>query len=981
MEKLRLLFLMGFLCAAQILYAQLRITGRVVGENNAPLSGATVNVKSTNTNVFTDANGNFTINAPSNSTLVISYSGYQTIERSIANANLNDILIELRSSTAALTEVIVTGYTTQTRRQFTGSVSRVSGAEVSMQPIASFEQLLQGKTTGLLIQSQSGQPGSAASVTIRGKGSVIGGTEPLYIVDGIQITGADFQGINPADIESYNVLKDAVSTSQYGSRGANGVIVITTRRGQNAKTRFNYDFQYGVQALPTNKLKLLSSAEHIDYEFNYNRPDGINPFGWTQAQADSLAKVNVDWEDVIFRKAQTQQHILSASGGNERTRFFLSGSVFRQDGLVRTTALERYTGRANIDHTAGNLKIGLSTSVGYSSSSGTDENDNVITTPLNAFRWAMPYTTPYNPDGSFNRDDAGDNPNPLVDLYLTTNKNKQIKAIGSVNLEYRLPFVRGLSARTLWGIDFTDNQNENYIDVNSYANEVVQGSSGAFRQNSLRRTRVTGTTSLNYEKRAGDHNFGAGLFLESIKRRTNSYGFTGYGLTGPLKNGAGITPGNATNNFIPDLNSNQNEEAIISYFFIGNYDFKGKYFVNLTGRRDGSSRLAPGFKFVNYGGIGLGWLVSAEDFMKTQRLFNTLRLKGSFGSSGNSNIGDSYEAFEQFGPVSYNGVAGLSLVNLKKPGLTWETRQTLNIGTEFTMFNNRLTGVVEAYSANTNGLFLNRQLSSTNGVGSVVTNMGKLRNQGLEISLGYDVIKSRNLTWNINANWTGNKSKIVALDGNDQNIQGISINKVGQPLNSIYLVRYAGVNPVNGEAQYVTRDGKITETYDPNDAVIVGQFDPKGFGGFGTSLSVKGFELSVLFNYQYGHKVYNNGRADVENPQYWYSGLSRAMLREWKQPGDITDIPSAFSDFQYSTSRFVESGDFLRLRNVMLSYSLPKTLTDRLKLTGIRFFIQGQNLYTWHNFQGYDPEVATGALTGAQYPALRAFTGGISVGF
>jgi hypothetical protein len=259
--------------------------------------------------------------------------------------------------------------------------------------------------------------------------------------------------------------------------------------------------------------------------------------------------------------------------------------------------------------------------------------------------------------------------------------------------------------------------------------------------------------------------------------------------------------------------------------------------------------------------------------------------------------------------------------------------------------------------------------------------MGKLRNQGLEISLGYDVIKSRNLTWNINANWTGNKSKIVALDGNDQNIQGISINKVGQPLNSIYLVRYAGVNPVNGEAQYVTRDGKITETYDPNDAVIVGQFDPKGFGGFGTSLSVKGFELSVLFNYQYGHKVYNNGRADVENPQYWYSGLSRAMLREWKQPGDITDIPSAFSDFQYSTSRFVESGDFLRLRNVMLSYSLPKTLTDRLKLTGIRFFIQGQNLYTWHNFQGYDPEVATGALTGAQYPALRAFTGGISVGF
>ncbi|HEX8316685.1 MAG TPA: hypothetical protein VF609_16905, partial [Flavisolibacter sp.] len=416
-------------------------------------------------------------------------------------------------------------------------------------------------------------------------------------------------------------------------------------------------------------------------------------------------------------------------------------------------------------------------------------------------------------------------------------------------------------------------------------------------------------------------------------------------------------------------------------FFIGNYDFQGKYFVNLTGRRDGSSRLAPGFKFVNYGGVGVGWLMTAENFMKDQRLFSNLKLKGSFGSSGNSNIGDSYEALEQFEAVSYNGVGGLRLFNLKKPGLTWETRQTANVGVEFSMFSNRLNGSFEAYSSNTNGLYLNRQLSSTNGAGSILTNMGKLRNQGLEISLGYDVLKGRNLTWNINANWTGNKSKILALDGNEENIQGISINKVGQPLNSIYIVRYAGVNPENGEAQYFTKDGKITETYDPNDAAIVGQFDPKGFGGFGTTLTVKGFELSALFTYQYGHKIYNQARSDVENPEYVYSGLNVALLREWKQRGDITDIPSSFSDYQNSTTRFIESGDFLRFRNVMLSYSFAKTITDRLKLTGIRVFVQGQNLVTWHNFQGYDPEVSTGVLTGAQYPALRAFTGGISIGF
>jgi TonB-dependent starch-binding outer membrane protein SusC len=981
MKKLRLLFLMGMLCVAQLLFAQVRVSGKVTGENNSPLAGATVNVKSTNTNVFTDDNGSFTITVPANTTLVVSYSGYETIERRIESGNLNDITIQLRPAERSLNEVLVTGYTTQTRRQFTGSVSKVSGAEVALQPIASFEQLLQGQTPGVLIQSQSGQPGSASAVTIRGKGSVLGSTEPLYIVDGIQITSSDFQGINPGDVESYTILKDAVTTSQYGSRGANGVIVITTRRGQNTKTRFNYDFQYGTQALPENRLKLLNSAEHLDYEFNYDRPDGLNPFSWTDADRDSLSKLNPDWEEAIFRKAKTQQHILSATGGNDRTRFFLSGSIFRQEGLVYTTNLDRYTGRANLDHTAGNLKIGLSTSVGYSTFSGTDENDNVITTPLNAFRWILPYVTPYTPDGDFNRGDPGGNPNPLVDLYLTTNQNKQIKAIGSASLEYRFSFLTGLSARTLWGIDFTDNQNEKYFDVNSYANDVIQGSSGAFSVGNLRRTRVTGTTSLNYEKRTGDHSFGAGLFLENIKRRTNSSGFTGYGLVGPLKNAAGITPGNATNNFIPDVLGDQNEEAIVSYFFIGNYDYKGKWFLNLTGRRDGSSRLAPGFKYVNYGGIGIGWLMSAEEFMAGQNLFNNLKLKASFGSSGNSNIGNSYEAFELFGPVSYNGVPGLSLINLKKPGLTWETRQTLNIGAEFTLIDNRLTGAIEAYNANTNGLYLNRQLSSTNGVGSIVTNLGKLRNQGLEVSLGFDVIKNRDFTWNLNANWSGNKSKIMELDGNDENIEGIAINKVGEALNSVYLVRYAGVNPENGEAQYLTKDGKITEIYDPNDAVIGGQFDPKGFGGFGTTLSFKGFELSALFNYQYGHKVYNNARGDVENPQYWFSGLSRVMLDEWKQQGQLTNIPSAFSDFQYGTTRFLESGNFLRFRNIMLSYSFPKTVTDKLKMNGIRLFVQGQNLYTWHDFQGYDPEVATGALTGAQYPALRAITGGISIGF
>jgi TonB-linked SusC/RagA family outer membrane protein len=977
--KRSLLFSLFAIAMSLFTYAQQDVTGIVTdARDNSPLSGVSVFVKGTRTGTTTAQDGRFRISVPANTVLLFTFTGFTDKQVTVTGSSLN---VSLALAQTNLQEVIVTGYTTQNKKQYTGSVTKVSGSEVNLQPVASFEQLLQGKSPGLLIQSQSGQPGSAASVTIRGKGSVLGGTQPLYIVDGIQVTAADFQSINPGDIESYSILKDAVTTSQYGSRGANGVIVVTTKRGKNSKTVFNYDYQYGVQALPKSKLVLLNSKQKLDYELYYDRPDGLNPFGWSAAEADSLAKVNPDWQKAVFRHAKTQQHVLSASGGNDKTRFFISGSIFNQEGLVKTTTLNRYTGRINLDHTSGNLKIGLSTTVGYSTLSGTSENDNVISTPLNAYRWSLPYITPYLPDGSYNLADPGGNPNPLPDLFLNTNKNAQLKGIGSVSLEYKIPNVKGLAVRTQWGIDFTDDQNENYTDINTQSNQVVPGRSGAFNAASSRRTRYTGTTSVNYEKKSGDHNFGVGIFNEIVHRKTVTNGYTGFGLIGPIKNAAGITPGTPTNNFIPRVGGGTTEDAILSYFVIANYDYQNKYFVNLTGRRDGSSRLAEGKKFVNYGGVGLGWSVSSENFMRNQKLFNNLKLKLSYGSAGNASIGDSYEALEQFGPVSYNGVGGLSLVNLKKDQLTWETRTTANAGIEFTVFNSHLSGSVEVYNATTKGLYLNRLLSSTNGTGNILTNLGKLQNQGVEVSLDYDVVKTKDLTINVNANWTGNKSKILALDGNDEIVSGISINRIGERANSIYMVRYAGVDPANGDALYYKKDGKTTTNiYDPADAVITGSFDPKGFGGFGFSVNYKGFEVSTLFNYQYGFDIYNQARVDVENPQYYTSNLNISLLREWQHPGDITDIPSSFNDFQSSTTRFQEKGDFLRFRNVMVSYTFPRNLLGKSKIGSLRLFAQGQNLQTWHQFQGYDPEVFTGVLTGAVYPALKAVTIGASIG-
>jgi TonB-dependent starch-binding outer membrane protein SusC len=285
------------------------------------------------------------------------------------------------------------------------------------------------------------------------------------------------------------------------------------------------------------------------------------------------------------------------------------------------------------------------------------------------------------------------------------------------------------------------------------------------------------------------------------------------------------------------------------------------------------------------------------------------------------------------------------------------------------------------YSGVTKGLYLNRLLSSTNGVGSILTNLGRLQNQGMELSLDYDLFKTKDVTLNINANWTINRSKVLELDGNNEIVSGISVNRIGEKANSVYLVRYAGVDPANGDALYYKADGKTkTNVYDPADAVITGCFDPRGFGGFGFTLNYKNLEISTLFNYQYGYDIYNQARVDVENPIYYTSNLNKTLLREWQHPGDITDIPSSFNDFHEATTRFIEKGDFLRFRNVMISYSFPANLMNRWKLSGLRLFAQGQNLATWHNFHGYDPEVFTGVLTGAVYPALKTITVGASIG-
>jgi len=367
--------------------------------------------------------------------------------------------------------------------------------------------------------------------------------------------------------------------------------------------------------------------------------------------------------------------------------------------------------------------------------------------------------------------------------------------------------------------------------------------------------------------------------------------------------------------------------------------------------------------------------------MNNLKFINDLKLKVSYGTSANQGVGDDYESKEQFGPISYNGVGGLILTNLKKGNLTWETRRTFNTGIDFAILKNKISGSVEFYNANTTGLYLNRQISGTNGANTILTNLGKLQNRGIEVALNFTPIHNRDVTWNIGGNFTYNRNRILQLDGTSENINGLSINRVGESANSIFLVKYAGVDPATGEALYYSKNGKdISNQYDPNDKVIVGKFDPPYFGGFSSSVNVRGIELSVLFTYSFGNKIYNRDRVNVENPTYYVSNLSNEMLTEWQQPGDITNIPSPFNDFQPNTTRFLEDGKYLRLRNIGMSYTFPAALLGKHKINSLRFFVQGQNMFTWSKFKGYDPEIATGALQGAQYPALKTITFGMNIG-
>jgi TonB-linked SusC/RagA family outer membrane protein len=989
----RLAILLVILMCSTLLSKAQTVTGKIVSETGEVQPFATVKLKGTQTSITADAQGNYSIKAKPGDVLVFTSASFQSKEMAVKSAVLD---VVVKTKVASGTEVVVTGYTARSKRLNTSSISTVDASDVRLQPIASFDQLLQGQATGLNVKTGSGQPGRAADVIIRGRGSITGSVSPLYIVDGIEVRAGDFSTMNQGDFETISVLKDAAAVAIYGSRGANGVIVITTKRGRTDKTVFSYDAQVGFSQLPTGKLEVMNSREKVDYELY----QAGNPYGWTAVEADSLRNINTDWRDVLFKTAPMQSHQISASGGTDRTRFYTSISYLNQDGILRNSGLKRYTGRFNLENSYNRVKIGLNFTGGYSEYVGIGEGNTFISNPLNTLLWALPYEVPKTPGGAYTRSVQGIGSwvNPSEELDKNLGYSKQLKALGNLYFEYKLPWLDGLMWKTNVGGDLSQFENFGIIQRGTQRAEIAAGTpgeDGTVSQDYNRQFRATITNALTYKKIINsDHDLSFGLYSEFLRGRGRNFGFTAYGLEQPFRNEGAAVAGTSTNNRIPVIRGGfPLISALMSYFASADYIYKGKYILGLNGRRDASSRLSPDNQVFYSGSVAAGWIVSEENFFPKDGFISQLKLRASYGSAGNQNgIGD-FPYLLAYGTGTYGGEGATALSRLGNSNLTWERRRTANIGLDFSVYESRVRGSVEYYNSLTKGLYFVINPPATNNLGlGVLSNSGNMSNRGVELNLGVDIVKSKNFQWTIDANFSYNKNIVEELPENQRNQEyGIAnIFAEGKPLNSFFLVKYMGVDPQTGKSLYLKKDGvTITDVYDPADRVIIETSDAPYNGGISNTFRFKNFELGVFWVYSLGNYIYNNARTNIENPGYIASGFARDALRQWQNPGDITDYPGINDEFQVATTRFLETGSFWRLRNVQLGYSLPKKLTDKMKIQGLRFYAQGQNLYTIYKIKALDPEVSSvnggdgfgQSIEGAQYPALRSITFGANITF
>ncbi|MGN6420258.1 MAG: TonB-dependent receptor [Pseudobacter sp.] len=985
------------------------IKGKVTGPDNKPLAGVSVLITGTSAGTTTDANGDYSLSVPASAkSLSFSLVGYLD-EQVLLNRPIINVTMKL--SATSLGEVVVTGYTSYSRNKSASAATTVGGDKINDVPSATFEQALQGRVPGLSISAISGQPGTSARVLLRGVGSIAGDNTVLYVMDGVPIESGAFMSLNPGDIESVTVLKDASAKAIYGSRGSNGVIVITTKKGKAGKLALEYRSQYGVSTLTSTKFRMMNSAERKEFEEGIGVETGAEagPF-WTYSKlnpdyanmsaaekqnadhiVDSLLGVNTDWRDLFMRNGSFMEQQISASGGNQNIRFYTSLNYFDQQGLIKVSDLKRYTLKNNLDFTYGKFSANLNLNIGYSKSNLIqNENGTGANNPISAVYYALPYEYPYAPDGKLVTTEDGSK-YPVLDLregsdsyarmQNTTNKLNQLKTVMSLSLNYTV--APGLVAKTRLGIDYRDQTTEQFINPDSYAGRrVSNGRLGSFGEGVSRRTSLVSTSGLTYNGVFGaDHEVEVSGLYEFLSNKDRRFNYTGFGLDPRLpETPAGI--GN-TATYIPTLGGARTENAMSSLIGIARYTYQNKYTLNASYRYDGSSTLPENNRWHGFYSVGASWEVRRESFMENVHAITGLRFRASYGTTA-SPFPSNFAYLPAYGLSPYGGNAGIVPTSPGNPFYDWEYARELNIGFDLALIQNRIRLTAEYYNRITSNLFIDQPLPATSGFTNLSISSGKMRNRGVEIDLQADVIKTKDLIWTVGGNMGYNKNVVLDLGGADEfEFQYTGIIRVGLPYGSHYAPKWAGVNPANGDPQYYTPDGQITTNYNAATLSVAdfGTYIPVITGGFNTSFTWKDFYVNALFSFNAKVMRYNNEDYFNENPSFITSNQSVRLLNDrWKKPGDNAILPRISASRTF-TSRDIQDASYVRLRNVNIGYNLPASMLSKWKfISGVQINLQGQNLLTWTKWRGFDPENGN-EYARFSFPAPRTFVLGLNVNF
>ena len=993
MKKIRL-FLTGLLLVAtSAAFAQdITVTGTVSdASTQETVIGASVQLKgSTTVYAMTDDLGYYSINVPSNGVLVVSFLGYKTVEIPVNGRSRIDVALEFEAE--MLDDVVVIAYGTARKEANTGSVATVTGDVIAESPVTSVDKMLSGKMAGVQVTASSGQPGASSEIRIRGISSINAGNDPLWVVDGIPVmtgnqsyftnTGNAIASINPNDIESITVLKDAAAASIYGSRAANGVILVTTKSGQAGKTRFTARVKFGGSMLANDNGFGVLNGEQL---LNLKRVSAINA-GYNPDDPNSsyyyptsiLERQMTDWLGEFTKVGLLQEYEINAQAGNDKGRFYASLSYQKNDGIAYAIDFQKFQARVNSDYQlTKTLSIGTRVNLAYTDQDDTPMQSLYYSNPLWGGLLILPWTPFYDEDGNYNVNiPENSNTNPLYTATHDDQWEKQYRVQGTMYLQWEP--VKGLVIKTNNSVEGTFGEGRRYWAPDPGA------SIGTLQTSNTYHLQLTTSNTISYNNTWGDHGFSVLAGQEAM-----SYDYKYYYAYAQQVD-ANIPYLNTSVASSDEVSYYAQRETLLSFFGRAEYDYASRYYVNASIRGDGSSLFGANNRWGLFWSASASWNIHNERWMQGASDWLTmLKLRASYGVNGNNSI-SAYRAYGIYASTTYNGVTGMLPDQPANPNLSWEKNKTWNVGVDFGFFDNRLTGTVEFYDRLTTDMLLNKRVPATSGFTSNFMNIGSLKNTGIEVQLEGEIIRTDDWNWSVGANLAWNKSKVLDLGDNeflsysgDSRLRHI----VGENFYTFYLRDYYGVNPSNGEALWVTEDGSLTNDYNKSRYYYAGSPEPKLYGGFNTTVSWKGLSLSAFFEYKWGNKVYL-----LENRYYTSDGnqmgtnQSIYALDYWKNPGDTGTNPrpvagNSSESYNFGSDRWLEDGSYIRLKDITLSYNLPQSALEKIKLQGLKLYVSGLNLYTFHDVSYFDPERGSTGIGAGIYPMTKTIVGGIEITF